>query len=65
MVADTLTRCADDAARVVRDVSAAGVDLDDVGRAVEADGARRLATDFDRVAARVARRADHPRPVRT
>jgi transaldolase len=60
VVADQLSRCAGDAPRVLRDVAAAGVDLDEVSRTLEAEGARRLATDFDRVAARVAQRADHP-----
>lgn len=65
VVADTLARCADDAARVVRAVAAAGVDLDDVARTLEAEGERRLTTGFDRAAAAVARRAEHPDPRRT
>ena len=65
VVADTLARCADDAARVVRAVAAAGVDLEDVGRTLEAEGERRLKTHFDRAAAAVARRAAHHDPRRT
>ena len=57
VVADTLVRGAGDAARVERDVVAAGIDLDDVRRALEADAPRRIATAFDRVVARVGRRA--------